>query len=100
MTLDLGTVAPSLAGPKRPQDRIEIGNVKSNFTDLFSKAVSDNGFGKKAADLNKQFVTSNKVNVKSGDILIAAITSCTNTSNPSVLLWLPACSRRKRSKPD
>ena len=86
VTLDLGTVAPSLAGPKRPQDRIEIGNVKSNFTELFSAAVSDNGFGKKAADLNKQYVTTNKVNVKNGDILIAAITSCTNTSNPSVLL--------------
>src|SRR5471032_2973811 len=86
LTLDLGTVAPSLAGPKRPQDRIEIGNVKSNFTELFSVAVSDNGFGKKAADLNKQYTTTNKVNVKNGDILIAAITSCTNTSNPSVLL--------------
>src|SRR5476651_80080 len=86
VTLDLGTVAPSLAGPKRPQDRIEIGNVKSNFTELFSAAVSDNGFGKKAADLNKQYTTTNKVNVKNGDILIAAITSCTNTSNPSVLL--------------
>src|SRR5471030_97748 len=86
LTLDLGTVAPSLAGPKRPQDRIEIGNVKSNFTELFSAAVSDNGFGKKSADLNKQYVTTNKVNVKNGDILIAAITSCTNTSNPSVLL--------------
>jgi aconitate hydratase len=86
LTLDLGTVAPSLAGPKRPQDRIEIGNVKSNFTELFSKAVSDNGFGKKAADLDKQYTTTNKVDVKNGDILIAAITSCTNTSNPSVLL--------------
>jgi aconitate hydratase len=86
VTLDLGTVAPSLAGPKRPQDRIEIGNVKSNFTELFSKAVSDNGFGKKAADLGKQYTTTNKVDVKNGDILIAAITSCTNTSNPSVLL--------------
>jgi aconitate hydratase len=86
LTLDLGTVAPSLAGPKRPQDRIEIGNVKSNFTELFSKAVSDNGFGKKAADLDKQYTTTNQVDVKNGDILIAAITSCTNTSNPSVLL--------------
>jgi aconitate hydratase len=86
LTLDLGTVAPSLAGPKRPQDRIEIGNVKSNFTELFSKAVSDNGFGKKAADLATQYTTTNKVDVKNGDILIAAITSCTNTSNPSVLL--------------
>jgi aconitate hydratase len=86
VTLDLGTVAPSLAGPKRPQDRIEITNVKSTFTDLFSKPVNENGFAKKSADLDAQYTTSNGVNVKNGDILIAAITSCTNTSNPSVLL--------------
>ncbi|MCL6467743.1 MAG: aconitate hydratase AcnA, partial [Ralstonia sp.] len=86
LTLDLGTVAPSLAGPKRPQDRIEIGNVKSTFSSLFSKPVSENGFNKSAEDLDKTFTTTNGVNVKSGDVLIAAITSCTNTSNPSVLL--------------
>lgn len=86
VTLDLATVAPSLAGPKRPQDRIEIGNVKSTFTDLFSKPVAENGFAKKADNLNAQYTTSNGVDVKNGDVLIAAITSCTNTSNPSVLL--------------
>ncbi|CAB3700986.1 aconitate hydratase AcnA [Paraburkholderia rhynchosiae] len=86
VTLDLGSVAPSLAGPKRPQDRIEIGHVKSTFSDLFSKPVAENGFAKKEADLNAQYTTSNGVNVKNGDVLIAAITSCTNTSNPSVLL--------------
>ncbi|NTZ10362.1 aconitate hydratase AcnA [Burkholderia metallica] len=86
VTLDLTTVAPSLAGPKRPQDRIEIGHVKSTFTDLFSKPVAENGFAKKADDLGTQYTTSNGVDVKNGDILIAAITSCTNTSNPSVLL--------------
>ncbi|KVE32379.1 aconitate hydratase AcnA [Burkholderia sp. TSV86] len=86
LTLDLATVAPSLAGPKRPQDRIEIGNVKSTFTELFSKPVAENGFAKKAADLTADYKTSNGVNVKNGDVLIAAITSCTNTSNPSVLL--------------
>jgi aconitate hydratase len=86
VTLDLGTVTPSLAGPKRPQDRIEIGHVKSTFSDLFSKPVAENGFAKKAEDLDAQYTTSNGVDVKNGDILIAAITSCTNTSNPSVLL--------------
>ncbi|MFM0392702.1 aconitate hydratase AcnA [Paraburkholderia phytofirmans] len=86
VTLDLGTVTPSLAGPKRPQDRIEIGHVKSTFSDLFSKPVAENGFAKKAEDLEAQYTTSNGVDVKNGDILIAAITSCTNTSNPSVLL--------------
>ncbi|AYZ64007.1 aconitate hydratase AcnA [Burkholderia multivorans] len=86
LTLDLATVAPSLAGPKRPQDRIEIGNVKSTFTELFSKPVAENGFAKKAEDLDAGYTTSNGVDVKNGDVLIAAITSCTNTSNPSVLL--------------
>ncbi|OMW46699.1 aconitate hydratase AcnA [Burkholderia pseudomallei] len=86
LTLDLSTVAPSLAGPKRPQDRIEIGNVKSTFTDLFSKPVAENGFAKKADDLTAEYRTSNGVAVKNGDVLIAAITSCTNTSNPNVLL--------------
>ncbi|SDE19975.1 aconitate hydratase AcnA [Paraburkholderia lycopersici] len=86
LTLDLGTVTPSLAGPKRPQDRIEIGNVKSTFTDLFSKPVGENGFNKKADDLAAEYKTTDGVKLHNGDVLIAAITSCTNTSNPSVLL--------------
>ncbi|WP_321858445.1 aconitate hydratase AcnA [Paraburkholderia tropica] len=86
LTLDLGTVAPSLAGPKRPQDRIEIGNVKSTFSDLFSKPVAENGFNKKSADLAAEYSAGEKVKLHNGDVLIAAITSCTNTSNPSVLL--------------
>ncbi|WP_250474467.1 aconitate hydratase AcnA [Caballeronia sp. GAFFF1] len=86
LTLDLSTVAPSLAGPKRPQDRIEIGNVKSTFTDLFSKPVGENGFAKKPDDLQATYKTADGIDVKNGDVLIAAITSCTNTSNPSVLL--------------
>jgi aconitate hydratase len=86
VSLDLSTVTPSLAGPKRPQDRIELGAMKSTFTDLFSKPTTANGFNKAADDLNKVYETSNGVRVKNGDVLIAAITSCTNTSNPSVLL--------------
>lgn len=84
--LDLATVTPSLAGPKRPQDRIELGHVKNTFTELFSKPTKDNGFNKSAEDLCKVYETTNGVRVKNGDVLIAAITSCTNTSNPSVLL--------------
>ncbi|CAM3512194.1 aconitate hydratase AcnA [Bordetella sputigena] len=86
LTLDLGTVAPSLAGPKRPQDRIEIGNVKNTFTTLFSAPVAENGFNQPAEKLQQTFTTSAGTKVKNGDILIAAITSCTNTSNPSVML--------------
>ena len=84
--LDLGTVTPSLAGPKRPQDRIEIGNVKKQFTALFSAPLPESGFAKKPADLGKRFKAFDGTEVGSADILIAAITSCTNTSNPSVLL--------------
>ena len=84
--LDLSSVAPSLAGPKRPQDRIEIGEVKKTFSSLFSKPIADNGFNQPAAKLNKPFTTPTGSTLHNGDILIAAITSCTNTSNPSVML--------------
>ena len=84
--LDLTKVAPSLAGPKRPQDRIEIGHVKDTFRDLFAKPIADNGFNKKADDLDAEYTNSDGVKLHNGDVLIAAITSCTNTSNPSVLL--------------
>lgn len=86
VTLDLSSVTPSLAGPKRPQDRIEIGNVKSTFKDLFVKPVGENGFAKTAEQLDTSYQTADGISVRNGDVLIAAITSCTNTSNPSVLL--------------
>jgi aconitate hydratase len=89
VTLDLGTVSPSLAGPKRPQDRIELGQVATQFKTLFSQPNANNGFNQPAQRLTQRFqVSSNKgdITVGHGDILIAAITSCTNTSNPSVLL--------------
>ncbi|WP_421885261.1 aconitate hydratase AcnA [Methylibium sp.] len=84
--LDLGTVAPSLSGPKRPQDRIELGNVKSQFGSLFSKPPAENGFNQPAEKLGQAFTTSDGLEIRNGDVLIAAITSCTNTSNPGVLL--------------
>jgi aconitate hydratase len=84
--LDLATVSPSLAGPKRPQDRIEIGDVKSTFADLFAKPVADNGFNKPAAQLDQVYTTPGGLPMRNGDVMIAAITSCTNTSNPGVLL--------------
>ena len=84
--LDLASVTPSLAGPRRPQDRIEIGKVKAKFTDLFSKSAAENGFSKKPEDLKKRVRTRDGIDVGPGDVMIAAITSCTNTSNPGVLL--------------
>ena len=84
--LDLGTVAPSLAGPKRPQDRIEIGALSSKFTELFSKPIEANGFNQPAEKLKQSYEAGPGVKIHNGDVLIAAITSCTNTSNPGVLL--------------
>lgn len=137
--LDLGSVAPSLAGPKRPQDRIEIGHVADKFTELFTAPAAQNGFNLsadkldrpvkvhingegetvepddakpipagaprnavemvankpavddaassiKAADKAVKRIEGRDVELHNGDVLIAAITSCTNTSNPSVML--------------
>jgi aconitate hydratase len=86
LELDLSTIYPSLAGPKRPQDRIDLDRVKGTFTSLFSKPVAENGFAKRAEDLQKPYRTVDGIEMKNGDVLIAAITSCTNTSNPGVLL--------------
>ena len=136
VTLDLGDVTPSLAGPKRPQDRIEIGHVARQFESLFSKPMADNGFNRPAELLHTRVEVSRdnvpdvderppqsrptplgapremvemvgnrptlesalaeadvveriapyKYTLGNGDVLIAAITSCTNTSNPSVML--------------
>ncbi|HMV11461.1 MAG TPA: aconitate hydratase AcnA [Nitrosomonas sp.] len=89
--LDLGTIVPSLAGPKRPQDRIPINQLKTTFSTLFSKSITENGYGKSPELLAQGFPTIHKalnqpVELHHGDVLIAAITSCTNTSNPSVLI--------------
>src|SRR5271156_6069598 len=86
LELDLSTVMSSLAGPKRPQDRINLDKMKSTFTQLFSAPVKDNGFAKKADELQKPYRTYDGLDIRNGDVLIAAITSCTNTSNPGVLL--------------
>jgi aconitate hydratase len=86
LELDLSTIYPSMAGPKRPQDRIDLDKVKGTFTKLFFTPVKENGFGKKAEELQKSYKTYDGMELKNGDVLIAAITSCTNTSNPGVLL--------------
>src|SRR6185437_15463344 len=138
LELDLESVTPSLAGPKRPQDRIEIGDIKSKFTGLFTQSVIESGYGRDAADLDKRYpvrdcsdhglergvvtgdpdrdrislqpgsarnveemvnnrpildtdhalqcISNGPFDLGHGDVLIAAITSCTNTSNPSVLI--------------
>ena len=135
LELDLGTVLPSVAGPKRPQDRIELPKLKESFITTFSKPITESGFGMKPEELGKTFLVSGngqsvngggsqepvsaqkarsqntnpqtetemannhptpdhvagrgralKSEIRNGSVLIAAITSCTNTSNPSVML--------------
>ena len=129
--LDLGTVSPSLAGPKRPQDRIDLGHLATKFSELYSKPNDANGFNQPADKLKLRYplitapqgsddeaaappagsprdvvemvanrstkaaahtsatapsAPKGQVTIGNGDVLIAAITSCTNTSNPSVML--------------
>jgi aconitate hydratase len=135
LELDLATVLPSVAGPKRPQDRIELSQLKQEFINAFSRPLTENGFGKTEADLSGAFAVGDEGGpeqsggsnepvsqeralrqntnpqtewemannrpvegptheagagpngqIHHGDVLIAAITSCTNTSNPSVML--------------
>ena len=90
LELDLSTITPNVAGPKRPQDRIELSQLGNKFTELLSKPATDNGFGKSVESLQSKQTTQTSagtnVELGHGDVLIAAITSCTNTSNPSVML--------------
>jgi aconitate hydratase len=91
LELDLADVRPSVAGPKRPQDKIELAALKEEFRKAFSRPVAENGFGKAAGDLTLAFPVADgrseeESQVRHGDVLIAAITSCTNTSNASVML--------------
>jgi aconitate hydratase len=129
LELDLNSVVPSVAGPKRPQDKIELPNMKRDFISAFSKPVAESGFGMKVEELSRtvhisaggeihpgggsqQRVSNSELppseremaiehptpdsihgsapqlkgDIRNGSVLIAAITSCTNTSNPSVML--------------
>ena len=81
LEIDLGAIEPSIAGPKRPQDRIELPNVKESFRDLLAQPIAEGGYG-----LEGNEVETNHHEVNHGAVVIAAITSCTNTSNPSVMI--------------
>ncbi len=87
--LDLSTVKPGVAGPKRPQDRIDLDNLKVKWGELLAAPVADGGFAKsetKTAIVTVDSKGGVKDKIGHGSVLIAAITSCTNTSNPSVML--------------
>ena len=97
ITLDLGDVTPSIAGPRRPQDRIDLGKAKTRFAELFTTPMEQGGFARPADAFGERvhITPSAAIDAKAepkgfevtnGDVLIAAITSCTNTSNPGVML--------------
>ncbi len=89
LTLDLGTVEPSVAGPKRPQDRVPLKSVKGSFSKALSAPIAERGFGLASDQLQAAGKIENNGHsdtIHHGSVVIAAITSCTNTSNPSVML--------------
>lgn len=87
LTLDLGTIEPCLAGPKRPQDRVRLADLKETFTSALTAPLGHNGFGLAPADLERtEPVARTSESITHGSVVLAAITSCTNTSNPYVLI--------------
>jgi len=95
LELDLSTVEPSLAGPKRPQDRVALGSVASSF----AKDLAAGNMGVPGDEANKRVpVEGSNFDLGHGDVVIAAITSCTNTSNPYVLVAAGLVARKARAK--
>ena len=90
LDLDLGDVVPSVAGPKRPQDRVPLASLGTRFRDLLVRPLADDGYGKTATQVEERHLVTLEGrgvdDLGHGDVLIAAITSCTNTSNPDVML--------------
>ncbi|MGH9433817.1 MAG: aconitate hydratase AcnA, partial [Terriglobia bacterium] len=89
LELDLSTVESSLAGPKRPQDRIPLSGMKQAFEEALTAPVKDRGFGLAAESLARRATVGfngSQASISHGAVVIAAITSCTNTSNPSVMI--------------
>jgi aconitate hydratase len=89
LSLDLGTVEPSLAGPKRPQDRVPLKSMQESFRRSLRAPVNERGFALSEADMGRKATVANNGSsseIGHGAVVIAAITSCTNTSNPSVML--------------
>ncbi len=93
LELDLSAIEPSVAGPKRPQDRIELKTLKSGFEALMDKPVAEGGYGKGRAALHQSARP-----IGHGDVAIAAITSCTNTSNPGVMLAAGLLAKKAAAK--
>jgi aconitate hydratase len=87
--LDLGSIRPGVAGPKRPQDRINLSELGGAYRELMTQGVDAGGFGRDEAAIGAEVgleLPRGETHLGNGDVVIAAITSCTNTSNPSVML--------------
>lgn len=100
LELDLSSVEPALAGPKRPQDRVDLKNMKSHFVHSLTHEVGHQGHGLEPSDLNRGAIVERDgvmYDLNHGDVVIAAITSCTNTSNPDVMLAAGLVARKARN---
>ena len=98
LSLDLGTVEPALAGPKRPQDRVDLTAMKTHWRETLNAPIGHHGHGVDPARNDASAEIAGKgVDLNHGDIVIAAITSCTNTSNPSVMIAAGLLSRNARA---
>lgn len=120
LELDLATISPAVSGPKRPQDRIDVPNLRDKFNELFTSSAGDGGFGETADKrdtrcdvhlnspagefdspiLDGETITAidTQTSIGHGSVLIAAITSCTNTSNPSVMLAAGLLAKKANEK--
>ncbi len=99
LQLDLSTVEPSVAGPRRPQDRIPLSQVKTSFTQTMQMAAAGAGAGagvSTSAGVQTQF-DGNSFELRDGAVVIAAITSCTNTSNPTVMIAAGLVAKKARA---
>ena len=97
LSLDLSTVEPALAGPKRPQDRVDLSAMKNHWKTSLNAPVGHSGHGiHESKNDSSAKIGSRGVDLKHGDIVIAAITSCTNTSNPSVMIAAGLLARKAR----
>jgi aconitate hydratase len=97
LELDLGHVEPSLAGPKRPHDRVALSAMKSTFRQALTAPVKERGFGLAEQDLSRSAhveFRGGRADLSHGAVVIAAITSCTNTSNPQVMLGAGLLARK------
>ncbi len=96
--LDLGTIEPSLAGPKRPQDKVFVRDLKDEFSKALTESPDKRGFGLKEEELGRHAPVKDRGELTHGSVVISAITSCTNTSNPTLLLGAGLLARKAVEK--